>query len=649
MKKIFTMMCAAVLAVCSVSAEVLSTKTDVQEPNLLGNGGFEDNSCNFLGCSFEDWTTPLGQCSANAEDKYEGEVSLMLDVKSTYTIDQPVALSDDNYIPGTYFKVVMYYKVLTMPDGGAVTSDCYWEAKPGADAEAIKAHDAEILTQDLTTAVSEQWDSLVMVTTKPEKSSYLRVRVRVLKGTKVLLDAFRVEKTEGEVPAEPFIAVSPKTVSSVSVYLGDSKDFQTIHVSQGNVESPTTFRIGGEDAAHFSLSAYSLPVDQSEIDLVVTYSPTEAGTHRASLIFDNEKHTTILPDMIILNGSCVDTTKVPELHATPSELAPFEAVVGQDQKKTITFSSVNATDFVYMRVEHDKGAAFTIDGTMIAKNSSRDVEVRFAPIEAGEYESRIIVYSEGAEDLVISLKGTGKPATPETVDWQTGFVFDMSSPLALLDERFDAVSHNKTLLLENWQNVAAADQRPWWGFDEAQTSPVRGENRYAKATSYQFGKDSTGTWEMWLVTPALDYHNAQSRIFSFSIMGEYLPEENNLSTIELVFIDATDPQLPFFQVFDGLAFPRTTDEQGIWVPFDIHLENQENIPDAFFMAFRYTCPNGTWGAETYYIDNVSWGVVPQGIENAADEAVQGKKILREGQILILRGERIFNALGQELR
>jgi hypothetical protein len=144
----------------------------------------------------------------------------------------------------------------------------------------------------------------------------------------------------------------------------------------------------------------------------------------------------------------------------------------------------------------------------------------------------------------------------------------------------------------------------------------------------------------------LDYQNAPVQVFAFSVMGEYLPEEAGSTTLEVYFIDASDPQKPFFQVFDGLSIPKTADESGVWVPFVIHLENQSNIPDAFYMAFRYKGPNGQKGEATYYIDNVSWGVVQDSAISDQPSAVgEGEKIVRDGRLLILRNGKTYNVLG----
>ena len=95
------------------------------------------------------------------------------------------------------------------------------------------------------------------------------------------------------------------------------------------------------------------------------------------------------------------------------------------------------------------------------------------------------------------------------------------------------------------------------------------------------------------------------------------------------------------------SIPRTSDEDGVWVPFQIHLENQANIPDVFHMAFRYVSPNGNEGVVTYYVDDVSWGVVAEGVrsETQAGPAVRSEKILRDGQVVIRKNGIEYNVLG----
>lgn len=615
------------------------------DDNLLQNSSFEEHTCDALfGCSFEDWSLPLNTSSANLTDKLLGDAAILVNPTMNVALDQGVLLNDATYAEGTLFTLTINYKVLEMPAGESLKLDCYWEAAAGGDAEAIKAHDADILQVELESA--KAWKHKVVTSSKPARSSYLRVRVSIPKGAKVLFDAWCLVEG-GEAPEAPFITVSPTLVTPVTTTIGNTVNFQTIHIKHGNVTGATTFYIGGKDAGQFQQSAYELPADQSELDLIITYAPASTGSHEASLIFDNVNHTTILPNLISLRGSCTDPSAKPEITVTPSELN-FEVVAGNRQEKKLTVSSVNCTDFVYARVDHILGTAFTIDGTMAGKNYDTTVTVTFAPRTAGTFQSTVTFYTQGGENVVVTLNGVGLAPTPETVDWQTDFSWDESHPLAYMFEPFDNAEHNKTLLVDGWQNVASAEARPWWGFDESKTSPVRGEEKYAKATAYKWGAESTGDWSMWLVTPALDYKNAETKVFAFKVMGEYLSDEQK-AALEIYYVDpaqATD-DLRFLDLTEDFSIPKTGDESGQWVSFNLDLEPlAATVADVFHMAFRYVGPNGDAGAVTYYIDDVSWGKEqPMGIESVQSSDVSSQKILRNGQLLILRADHQFNILG----
>lgn len=579
----------------------------ITDENLLANNSFEEYSCNdVFGCSFDDWNLPLQTANANSGDKLDGNNSIQLNPSMAVTIDQGVLLNDATYAEGTQFTITLNYKVISMPDGESLKMDCYWEAAAGGDADAVKAHDAAILTGDLGSA--KAWKHKVVTTTKPAKSAYLRVRVSVPKNAKVLFDAWAVVKEEAD-PDAPFITASPLKVSPVNTTIGSTATFETIHVKQGNVTSATTFYIGGADASQFSLSASELPADQTDIDLIITYAPTSAGTHTANLIFDNAQHTTILPDMISLSGTCTDPSAQPKLTVTPSEVPDFEVLEGKQQQQTITLSSANCTDFIYAHVDHIQGEAFTIDGSMFSRNTDVTVTITFAPKVAGSYQSTVTFSSENAESVVITLNGTGIAKTPETIDWQTDFAWNLSNPLNLMIEQFDDISHNETLILDGWQNVAAADQRPWWGFDASKTQAIEGDGKFVKASAYQSGQASTGTWEMWLVTPPLDFKNAGGKVFTFSVMGQYLAGEGSDTQLEIYYIDASNPANVFFQnLTESFDIPVTSDRNESWRSFFLDLAPySETIADVFFMAFRFVGPNGNEGAVTYYIDNVSWG------------------------------------------
>jgi len=584
-----------------------------EDENLLDNPGFENMSCNFLGCEVKEWNTQLGSATANTSDKYEGVQSVQLKISSSGVngyINQQVSLPDNEYATGSQFELTIHYKVTTMATGGNLSFDCFWEAAAGGDSEAAAAHEADVLKGEIETAVNSEWQEAKLVTTKPTKTKGLSVGLKFTKGSTVLLDGFSLKYLP---PADAFIEVLPTTIPAFSVNIGELAS-KTIHVRQGNLSAATTFRIGGDDAKHFKLSATSLAADQSDLDLVITYDPQSTGSHRASLIFDNEAHTAILPDMITLNGVCSDPSQQPEITVNPTTLPTFEAVIGETVMQKLNVSSANCTDYVYLRVDHVSPAehgAFTVLESMIAKNFSTDITINFKPQAEGQYQSKITIYTQGAQSVEITLNGSARKATEEDIDWQTAFEWNKVTPVALLDEGFDNVNHNKTLVLDGWQNVAALDERPWWGFDESKTSPVRGDGKYAKATAYQYAKERTGIWETWLITPPLDYKNAAGKTFKFSVMGEYMPDEPeaNEAAFEIYYIDPNNSEGVMFQnLTESFSIPLTADENLQWVTFFLDLSDySETVADVFHMGFRYAGPNGGDGAVTYYVDNISWG------------------------------------------
>lgn len=586
---------------------VWNTPQIVAGLNLLTNSSFEEHTCSSLGCSFDYWSMPLGCGILNADDKIDGDVSLQFGPMSIISIlDNAVSLPDYYYAPDTEFKITICFKILTITGGSSLELDCYWEPEANGDAETLRQHDAESLQGAFASEVSPEWQVLEVTTNKPLASTNLRVRVKIPKNAVVLFDAFRVEET-GEKPGEAFIHVNPLKLNPVTTTLGNSVDFATLHIEQANITGTTTFELSGYDHDMFHLSTTSMPADTNELDLVITYSPTKAGTHTAILNIDNLNHTSLFKS-VQLTGYCIDPSQKPSITIIPTSLPQFQAVAGDEKKGSFTVISENCNDFVYLTVEHIKGDAFTIESSMLGKNATNEIQVRFAPLDSGEYQSNVIVHSEGVESVVMTLNGIGFKRKESNIDWLTNFQWEDREPLTLLNETFDSIQHNKTIILDGWQNIAAVDERPWWGFDEAKTQPKRGTERYAKATAYQYGKAETKDWEMILITPALDYKNAKGKIFAFSVMGEYMPDVDNPALLQIYYVEQIDGKAYFQDLTESFVFPTTADENNVWRTFFLNLEPYaETIADVFYIAFRYTSPNGGSGAVTYYIDNVSWG------------------------------------------
>ena len=312
--------------------------------------------------------------------------------------------------------------------------------------------------------------------------------------------------------------------------------------------------------------------------------------------------------------------------------------------------------------EHDADKLQVILATEASGEWTEHVVKTYKPAGARYFRVRMNVSAKNTDVLFdkfsLTQKGHTDPQNPEIPEddptedpdtWATAFDWNLSNPLKLLNEPFDEVSHNKPIHLEGWQNVAAANARPWWGFDETKTQIFEGDGKSAKATAYQYAQESTGDWEMWLVTPALDYKNAEGKIFAFSVMGQYLGEEGNEAKLEIYYIDATNPANVFFQdLTEYFDIPATSDENEIWRTFYLDLAPfSATVADVFFMGFHFVGPNGNEGAVTYYIDDVSWGRtdLPTGIEDIRIPASETKKMLMDGTLYIIRDGALYDARG----
>ena len=472
-------------------------------------------------------------------------------------------------------------------------------------------------------------------------------RILVILGVLVMsLGALHAQEAD-----EPFITVSPTQFGTVTAHVGDTVRVGVVHIRQGHLSGPTYLYLTGYFADQFRLSAYEMPANVGELDLVITYQPTKTGTHTAILNIDNYHHTALFQS-ISVKGMCKDESLHPTLTVTPSEMPEFTTHALEEVTQTFTVTSSECLDFVYLHVEHIEGAAFTINTSMLAKNSTDEISVRFAPMAEGTYQSTVTAYTQGAESVVLTLNGVASAPDPDVTTWQTEFVWEPTEALTYMEETFDSIRHNKPLKLKGWQNVAAADERPWWGYDESIVPQWMTEGSYAKATSYQFGLPMTDTWDMWLVTPLLDYKNTVNKIFAFSVMGEYMPDEGSEETfLEIYYMEPDSGNVLIQDLTDFFDLPKRSEENRLWVTYHLDLSPYaETMADAFYMAFRYVGPNGADGAITYYLDDVSWGAVEEAVIDIVEpNSVRCEKRLLDGQVVIVRGDKMFDILGKRLR
>ncbi len=579
MKKLFLILSITIAAFLPVHAA----------DNLLSNGDFEEAKATFLfGAEFTDWSFGA-EIAIETSDVQHGEKAFRtVNVPTTRSLQQAVDLQSE--VTGQEFELTIHYKTLEANEGDIFLNTQWNYLRPHSGTP----HDSAALNQVLP--LSSEWKKLTFKTTKPQDGSSLLVSIGVKSGAKVLFDNFSLCRTEN---TEPWYTLSPEKINTANCNIGDSVLMATLIVRQGNLTQPVNLMITGTGNAAFRLEKSQATAAEESIKL--WFAPTAMGIYKATLLTDCAEALDYNTTRT-LYATATDSTLLPEITLTPSSLPAFTAQAGESVEDTITVTSQNCIDFVYVScINTEENGAFRINSSLLPRNSESKVCVTFNPSKAGNYSATITFTTTDATPKTMVVTGTATEKDSTVIDWASDFTWDTTAPLTLLKEGFDNINHNQTLHLDGWQNVVLQGARPWWGFEDTNND---GEH-CAKATGYIWGETDSTLYEMWLVTPALDYKNAKNQVFTFRVRGDYVADGQS-AKLQLYYIDATDMEDVYTQDLQ-IDMPATEDQAGDWLDFQVNLTGQENIADAFFMAFRFTGNSGATGVATYLIDDVSWG------------------------------------------
>lgn len=406
-----------------------------------------------------------------------------------------------------------------------------------------------------------------------------------------------------EKPAAPEMEVSPAKFDMVEGYVGKSVEAARFHVSAKNLPGAVSLELTYKNFDMFELSTESIAKGSSETDVVVYYKPTAIGKHTARVIVDCPS-VPELAQTITLNAYAIDEQNPPVVSAVPSVPAKFEAKVGETQQQTLEITTANLPYYANVKVKTP--GTFVLGTTMLMPNAKTNLLVTFKPNAAGSYSNAIVVSALGMADVEIPLEGVAsadQPAEPSKEGDELKLSAD--SPVTLLNETFDNLERNKPFHISGWTNAAVEGTRAWWGYSFLDSDDSAGEH-VAKVTAYDSKvEDGAETpAQMLLVTPALDFKNAESKMFTFRVRGDYL-QDNQTDKLELVYIDLLDGDM-YVAPVGGFTMPCTKDESGEWNEYHVDLTGLD-LADTFFMGFRFTSTRGRYNAATYFIDDVTYG------------------------------------------
>lgn len=430
---------------------------------------------------------------------------------------------------------------------------------------------------------------------------------------------------EAAVVGTPEITVTPEKVEMAHGYVGEDTELWTIHVKATSLPGEVMIDITGTNRAMFAANVATIAAGSSETDIVITYKPTAIGKHSARLNIDCPS----MPELttaVSLNAYATDRNNPPAITVTQQTIPEFKAKAGETQEQTITIKTEYLPDYAYMKLE--TADAFRLGTTMLLKDNTTEVKVTFAPIKSGTFENKIIFSTLGMETFSIDIKGIAEESTsPEPEKEGDELPLETANPRTLLTENFDGIEKDSPIKIDGWKNLAMTGQRAWWGHEFGTTDESAGE-KVAKVTPYDrnIEQGAEEDCEMLLVTPPLDFVNADSKVFTFRVRGDYLRDEQ-IDELQLCYIDMADGEM-FISPVSGFNMPRLKDESGEWFEYHIDLTNQQ-LADVFFMGFKFNSMRGRENSATYFIDDVTYGRTDLPVIHLSQESAEISAVLNK--------------------
>lgn len=401
---------------------------------------------------------------------------------------------------------------------------------------------------------------------------------------------------------EPNMEMTPESLEKKTTDINIPVELGKFIITTQGLPSPLTLDVRGTNRDFFTSSVTTISGEGlKKTEVTITYQPTAAGMHKATLVIDCEKAPQ-LSKTINLAANALDPENPPAFSVNVEGLTDFSTEIDNEEKQTIKVTTANLLDYLYVKVMGEGEGSFTISNTMFLKNQiDAPLIITFNPKKEGTFTERIEFSSEGTETfyLIVTGTATGKQEPQPEGD---KFPLDTSNPRALLDEQFNDVSHNKVLSINGWKTIAEQGLRAWWGYEFKDDNDNIIE-KSAKVTGYSSIPEENPLHEMWLITPPLDFKNSASKMFTFRVMGDILVEGQD-AELSLYYMDMADGEL--YKSPIEIDMPKIPDQNKEWIEYHINLEGQE-LADVFFMGFHFKATGGNVNSAVYYIDDISYG------------------------------------------
>lgn len=231
-------------------------------------------------------------------------------------------------------------------------------------------------------------------------------------------------------------------------------------------------------------------------------------------------------------------------------------------------------DWVEISPASGEPGTFTVEVKMLSENTTTE-----------DRNTNVTFKNGSTKDAVLKVKQTKEVVTP--TDGLTEFVED-----------FEAGTDGQKFEDNGWINVMVSGDRTW-------AIKLFDNNKYIQATAH--GNNTSGTYEMWLITPALDIAEATNKSMQFETAAGYFKET---TTLEVFVMDAADPNANMVKVENARLVQQSDLQEGQtytdFIPSGkIDLSTYGGVKH---IGFRYVAEGGPSNSTTYQLDNFMFGM-----------------------------------------
>lgn len=403
-----------------------------------------------------------------------------------------------------------------------------------------------------------------------------------------------------------------------------------ITVKATGIKAAAPIILTGDDAAMFSVSPSEIPVGNSTTVVAVTYHPTVAGKHNANIYFDFDGTSSELNHSMQIRGcKAYDPANPPTLSLEPNEVT-LTTNVGGTATATAILHVANAFDYINVTKGNDDVQGIIINSSMFVPSvAEQTVSITFQPRVEGNVDQTFTFTTLMGEPVVLTVHGITADSGEEEPTEGGSLTLDATNPYTYYTQDFTTVEKNKPLDLPEWCNVAEEGKRAWWGYV--------GDDFYAaKVTAYD-SKINPGEGtpcKMLLVSPALNYKDATDKTLKFSLMGKGL-YEGMTDLLEVCLVETVDGEV-YITPMQGFEIPVVADMDDTWIKYEVDMSIIDDMPDVFWIGYRFTSTRGRDNAAQYFITDFSWSKEPSAVTEIIDNADGSYTVYNLQGICVLR-------------